>query len=93
LHSAYPFVVVTFAVRSFGEKVMALYIYPVIVWFSAVYLNHHYIIDIVIGLVYVFFAIWLTDRFVYPFIKYVAGWLKRIRTDGTDASSQPDCLC
>jgi len=79
LHAAYPFTVAIFAVRAFGRRASPLYLYPAIVWFSAVYLNHHYIIDIIIGIAYALCAIWVTDHIVYPLGSHIAG---RIRGRG-----------
>ena len=43
-------------------------IYPLGVWGSAVYLNHHYIIDIALAVLYVVGANILTDRMLFPLL-------------------------
>ncbi len=53
LHGAYPMAVSFFAWFKFKKYPQFLILYPILVWWSTVYLNHHYIIDLIIGAVYV----------------------------------------
>jgi hypothetical protein len=41
-------------------------LYPAAVWFSAVYPNHHYVIDLIIGGFYVIAAYLIATKLVYP---------------------------
>ena len=66
LHSAFPLLILIHAWRRFRRRALPVAIYPAGVWASAVYLNHHYVIDIAIAVLYVLGATWVTDRVVYP---------------------------
>ncbi len=66
LHVAYPMVALLFSWR-FG----ALRIFSTSFWlimaFSAVYLNHHYILDVMWGSSYAALAYWIVNRWTGPF--------------------------
>lgn len=51
LHCAYPILALFYSIK-FRSLILFSTIYVVITWFGAVYLNHHYIIDAVIGGIY-----------------------------------------
>ncbi|QQR81373.1 MAG: inositol phosphorylceramide synthase [Deltaproteobacteria bacterium] len=53
MHGGHAFMVGYFGYLGFGKKGLWLAIYPLLMWFSIVYLNHHYIIDIIAGALYV----------------------------------------
>jgi hypothetical protein len=55
-----------YAARRFGRRAWPLFFDPAGVWFSAVYLNHHYLIDILLAVGYVAVAVFLTNRILYP---------------------------
>jgi membrane-associated phospholipid phosphatase len=66
LHGAYPVVIALFARKGIGWSWPLLALYPLAVWFSAVYLNQHYIIDLLIGTGYVVVAYATVSRFLMP---------------------------
>jgi len=68
LHSAFPFLISIHAIRRFGARAWPIVLFPIGVWGSAVYLNHHYIIDIALALVYVTIATLLTDQVIFRFL-------------------------
>jgi len=68
LHGAYPMVLSWFAFKKFRWNLWLLSLYPAAVWFSAVYLNHHYVIDLIIGGVYVIAAYLITIKLLYPYL-------------------------
>jgi len=70
LHSAYPFLVFLFALRYFRKKALLFFPYVLAVWLSVVYLGEHYIIDVLAGILYSFFA-YLATVFLHT-----KGWLK-----------------
>jgi hypothetical protein len=74
LHGAYPIVLSWFTFKKFRWNPWLLSLYPAAVWFSAVYLNHHYIIDLVIGGLYVVVAYGLTIKVLYP--RLFARWIE-----------------
>jgi membrane-associated phospholipid phosphatase len=66
LHSAFAFISAFFAIRTYREKTRWIWlfaIYPVCIWFSAVYLQHHYILDLMAGVTYVLIADRITLRY------------------------------
>ncbi len=66
LHGAYPVVVSYFAWLKFRKRPVLLSLYPALTWFAAVYLNQHYVIDLLIGLLYIVFAYAASVHFLYP---------------------------
>ena len=60
LHSAYPVIVFYYALKA-GLKYMRFVFAMVVcgIWFSAVYTNHHYIVDVIAGLLCAVLGIWL----------------------------------
>ncbi len=73
LHGSYPVVIAFFGMKKFKKLRPLWLIYPLGTWFSAVYLNEHYIIDLIIGLIYVIIAYQIVKRLLYPklFKKFV----------------------
>ena len=65
LHAAYSFLVAFFAIRNFGKKGYIAIIYPVGIYFSALYLKHHYLIDLILGTFYALIAAYIATRLVY----------------------------
>src|SRR5574341_1736178 len=86
LHGAYPIVMAYFAFKKFRWNPWLLSLYPAAVWFSAVYLNHHYVIDLIIGGVYVVVAYLIVIKLVYPL---VFARLIEPRTAWVDSASAP----
>jgi hypothetical protein len=68
LHGAYPIVTAIFLYQKFHRYAKWLFIYCIAVWICAVYTNHHYVIDLIIGAFYVAVAYFVTDKILYPFI-------------------------
>ncbi|MFQ5630900.1 MAG: phosphatase PAP2 family protein [bacterium] len=66
LHGAYPIVVSFFAWKKFRKYLPLLIFYPIATWFSAVYLNHHYIVDLLIAVLYILVAYAITTYLLYP---------------------------
>lgn len=66
LHAAYPSVIAFFLWYRFRGRNWLWIIYPMIAWFSAVYLNHHYIIDLILGVGYAAAAFLISKHFLLP---------------------------
>lgn len=68
LHGATPIVVSLFAYKKFKKHLILipLSLYCLLTWFSTVYLNHHYIIDLIIGAAYVVIAYQVVERILMP---------------------------
>lgn len=66
LHAGYPTAIAFFIWKRFKGKNWLWFIYPLSAWFSAVYLNHHYIIDLILGSLYFFIAYWIAKFLLTP---------------------------
>ena len=73
LHGAYPCVMAFFGMKKFKRLRWLWLFYPLGTWFSAVYLDEHYIIDLFIGLIYFIIAYYIVKKLLYPklFRQYV----------------------
>lgn len=52
LHAAFPWLVLLFAVKFYGRRGLLFLPYSPMLWFSVVYLGHHWVVDIVGGVVW-----------------------------------------
>jgi len=66
LHGAYPIVISLFGYLKFRKRPLLWAWYPISTWFAAVYLNQHYIIDLVIGAFYIVVAYWIVHKLLMP---------------------------
>lgn len=80
LHSAFPLLILIFCLKRFGRKAWPVAIYPLGVWFSAVYLDHHYLIDIILAWVYVAVGTLLGEMVIFPAL-FQRGPLRRALAD------------
>jgi inositol phosphorylceramide synthase catalytic subunit len=76
LHSAFPLVIFVFCLKRFGRKAWPVAIYPLGIWFSAIYLNHHYLIDIILAWIYVAICVTVSERWIFPGL-FLRGPLRR----------------
>ncbi len=65
LHAAYPWFVMMIAVKFYGRWGLVFLPYNVMLWFSAVYLGHHWVIDLLAGIALAT-ACYLVLQFVWP---------------------------
>ena len=67
LHSAYPMVVLFYAIkRKMGWVIVLFAVFVLGIWFSAVYTSHHYIIDVILGAVCAVIGIWIFEKMILP---------------------------
>lgn len=73
LHSAYPVIVLYFATRKGSNYVkIPLVIFCLGIWGSAVYSNHHYVIDVLVGIICAVVGIILFNLYLKKWlIKYI----------------------
>ena len=64
LHSAYPWLISLFALKTKKAKALPILIFPIGVWFIAIYLGEHYVIDIIGGIAYATIAFILVEKVV-----------------------------
>jgi membrane-associated phospholipid phosphatase len=64
LHSMFPWLVSLFALKIKKTKALPIFVLPVGIWFSAVYLGEHYVVDVVGGVIYATIAFLLVEMLV-----------------------------
>ena len=84
LHAAYPWLVSLYAINIKRIKALPILLIPIGVWFSAVYLGEHYIVDLLGGVAYSTCAFFLVERIHMKGISYETiskwnGFKNRIR--------------
>jgi membrane-associated phospholipid phosphatase len=67
MHSALPFLISLFAIKIWKVKALPILSFPVGVWFSAVYLGEHFVIDVLGGILYAVAAFFVVES-VIPFL-------------------------
>lgn len=68
LHAVYPIVISYFLYVKFHRYRLLLTLYPIGVWFSSMYFNHHYLIDLLIGVGYMLVAFVVVRKILFPYI-------------------------
>jgi hypothetical protein len=76
LHSAYPLLAYLFARTRWPRASLILLAWSIAIWFSVVYLGHHYVIDVVAGIL---FALGAYAALKSSLLQRAAGWLGRAR--------------
>jgi inositol phosphorylceramide synthase catalytic subunit len=66
LHAGYPTLIALVLCWRFGRKAWLAFLYPTAAWFSAVYLGHHYIVDLILGSAYALLAFVIAERLLLP---------------------------
>jgi len=64
LHATYPWLVSLYAIKIKRIKALPILLIPVGVWFSAVYLGEHYVIDLLGGVAYSTFAFFFVEKLI-----------------------------
>jgi hypothetical protein len=82
LHSAYPLIVVYYGFKKkigyFNIVFMAV---TVGIWFAAVYTSHHYVLDVIAGILCAVIGLWLFDKVIMRnrrFNRFVDAYYKKI---------------
>lgn len=91
LHSAYPLLAYLFARSRWPRGSLILLAWSAAIWFSVIYLGHHYVIDVVAG---IFFAIGAYAALQTAVLKRIAAWLAGLgrwsnRTQARNSGSTP----
>jgi len=65
MHAAFPLILVYYSIKFKNKWLTGLFLISLVsIWFGAVYSNHHYIIDVIIGILCGIIAIILTETMV-----------------------------
>jgi membrane-associated phospholipid phosphatase len=67
LHATYPWLVSLYSIKIKRIKALPILILPLGIWFSAVYLGEHYVIDILAGVAYSTAAFFLVEKLITRF--------------------------
>lgn len=71
LHSSYPLIVLYYGIRNkLGSINFILAIVTLGIWFAAVYSSHHYVLDVLAGIVCALTGIWIFQK-----ILHTKGWV------------------
>ena len=81
LHSSYPLIVLYYAIRNkLGRVTWVFGTIMLGIWFAAVYSSHHYVLDVLAGIVCAITGIWLFQRFIHS-----KSWVHRSVEKAIDA--------
>ncbi len=69
LHSAFPWLISLCALKIGKAKALPILVFPFGVWFSAVYLGEHYIVDVLGGIAYATLAFLISEKLI-PYIQF-----------------------
>jgi membrane-associated phospholipid phosphatase len=64
LHSAFPWLITLYALKGWKAKALPILIFPFGVWFSAVYLGEHYLVDVLGGVAYATLAFFFSEKII-----------------------------
>jgi len=76
MHSALPLLISLFAIKIWKKKALPVLIFPVGVWFSAVYLGEHYVVDVLGGIAYAVVAFVAVEK-ILPLLSKKIDVLKK----------------
>jgi membrane-associated phospholipid phosphatase len=80
MHSALPFLISLFAIKIWKKKALPILIFPVGVWFSAVYLGEHYVVDVLGGIAYAVVAFVAVEKILPLLSKRIDSLKKHVPT-------------
>ena len=64
LHAMFPWVISLYALKIEKKRALPILLFPAGVWFSAVYLGEHYVVDVIGGIIYGTCAFLLVEKLV-----------------------------
>jgi membrane-associated phospholipid phosphatase len=64
LHATYPLLISLYALKIWKRKALPVLLFPIFVWFSAVYLGEHYVVDVIGGIAYATLAFLLAEKLI-----------------------------
>ncbi|MGB9740888.1 MAG: phosphatase PAP2 family protein [Candidatus Bathyarchaeia archaeon] len=62
LHAAYPWLISLYTFKIWRKKALPILLFPTSIWFSAVYLGEHYVVDIIGGVAYATLAFLVVEK-------------------------------
>ncbi|MGB8779051.1 MAG: phosphatase PAP2 family protein [Candidatus Bathyarchaeia archaeon] len=82
LHAMYPWLISLFAFKIKKAKALPIIVFPIGVWFSAVYLGEHYVIDVIGGVIYGTCAFLIAEKLIPLFMQRVRKGAKVLKPEG-----------
>jgi membrane-associated phospholipid phosphatase len=76
MHSALPFLIALFSIKIWKKKALPVLIFPIGVWFSAIYLGEHYVVDVLGGIAYAVVAFVAVEK-ILPLLSKRINVLKK----------------
>jgi membrane-associated phospholipid phosphatase len=64
LHAMYPWLIFLYALKIKKTRALPVFLFPVGVWFSTVYLGEHYVVDIIGAVIYGTCAFFLAEKLI-----------------------------
>lgn len=64
LHMAYPWIIFLYSVKTWGRRAIPVVVLPLGVAYGAVYLGHHYVVDLIVGVLYATASYSVVERIV-----------------------------
>jgi len=64
LHSAFPWLIALYAFKIGKTKALPILVFPFGVWFSAIYLGEHYLVDVLGGIAYATLAFFFSEKII-----------------------------
>ena len=82
LHASYPLIGLIYAWKQPARSFKIIFaLFMVGIWFSAIYLNHHYILDVIVGISCGFLGIFILEKVLYKtfwFSRFMLNYESRI---------------
>ena len=82
LHAMYPWLISLYALKIKKTKALPILLFPVGVWFSAVYLGEHYVVDVIGGVIYATCAFLLVEKLTPFFMRHGRRLAKIFKPEG-----------
>src|SRR5882724_651663 len=79
LHGAYPTMMLLLLRKKSAPVIALLVFYLLSTWFATLFLNHHFIFDLLLGAAYAFGAVMLTEKVIFP--RFVSPRLEPVQTE------------
>jgi membrane-associated phospholipid phosphatase len=82
LHAMYPWLISLYAFKIKKAKALPIILFPIGVWFSAVYLGEHYVIDVIGGVIYGTCAFLIAEKLAPLFMQRARKGAKLFKPEG-----------
>jgi len=88
MHSALPFLIALFSIKIWKKKALPVLIFPIGVWFSAVYLGEHYVVDVLGGIAYAVVAFVAVEKILPQLSKRINVLKKHLPSENKEGYAE-----